>query len=357
MRKKILIDLTNLSNPTCGFGQIAANYEKNASSFFQDGVEVLFLMPQKGEIKPQPNIVYIKTNKIYKIFKFLLPKVNVWHSTNQQYRYLRLTRSTSQVLTIHDLNFVSEKSSLKVMLKLKKLQYRVNHAAVITAISNYAAEELKKHIDLKGKDIITIYNGVERIDQAESIKPRFVNTDRPFFFTLGQVRKKKNFHVLIDVMKNFPEYDLYISGQDHYEYAKEIRQRILNEKTKNVFLTGTIKNEEKIWLYKNCTAFLFPSTLEGFGLPVIEAMQFGRAVFSSNFTSLPEVCGGNAFIWDNFDPDYMSQMIKEHLKSFYEDEQKIVKMKEYAFSFSYEKHIQQYVAIYKALLKEKKSYQ
>ncbi|WP_321335216.1 glycosyltransferase [uncultured Bacteroides sp.] len=179
-----------------------------------------------------------------------------------------------------------------------------------------------------------------------------MTTNRPFFFSLGQVRKKKNFHILVDVMKNFPEYDLYISGQDHYEYAKEIRQRILDEKIKNIFLTGTIKNEEKVWLYKNCTAFLFPSTLEGFGLPVIEAMQFGRAVFSSNYTSLPEVCGGNAFIWDNFNPDYMTQVMKENLKNFYDDKKKIAMMKEHAFSFSYEKHIQQYIHIYKTLLKK-----
>ncbi|WP_394700397.1 glycosyltransferase [uncultured Bacteroides sp.] len=91
---------------------------------------------------------------------------------------MRLTKSTSQILTIHDLNFISEKSSLKVIFKLKKLQHRVNNATVITAISNYAAEELKKHIDLKGKEIITIYNGVERIDQTKCTKPKFVTMDK-----------------------------------------------------------------------------------------------------------------------------------------------------------------------------------
>lgn len=353
MKKKILIDLTKLSNQTCGFGQIALNYQKKANSFIQDNIEVIFLVPQKCNIAFQSNITYFKTSKIYEYLNFLLPKVDVWHSTNQQYRYLRLTKSTSQILTIHDLNFVHEKSPLKVALKLKELQHKVNKATVITTISNYTTEELKKHIDLRGKDVFTIYNGVERIDQAENVKPKFVTADKPFFFTLGQVRKKKNFHVLIKVMEYFPEYNLYISGQDHYEYAREMHKQIINENIKNVFLTGSIKNEEKIWLYKNCDAFLFPSTLEGFGLPVIEAMQFGKAVFSSNLTSLPEICNGNAFLWENFAPDYMAQTIKENLANFYSDNKKIAAVKEYAFSFSYEKHIQKYVELYKSLLEEK----
>lgn len=56
-----------------------------------------------------------------------------------------------------------------------------------------------------------------------------------------------------------------------------------------------IEQTEKIWLYRNCQAFLFPSRGEGFGLPVIEAMQFGKAVFISNYTCLPEISNGFAF--------------------------------------------------------------
>ena len=72
-------------------------------------------------------------------------------------------------------------------------------------------------------------------------------------------------------MKFLPEYDLYICGKDSFQYADEIRTQ--NQKKKavgNVFVTGMIEQTEKIWLYRNCQAFLFPSRGEGFGLPVIE---------------------------------------------------------------------------------------
>jgi hypothetical protein len=71
-----------------------------------------------------------------------------------------------------------------------------------------------------------------------------------------------------------------------------------------------VQNEFIPVLLKNImipTTERFPPLLEGFGLPVIKVMQFGKPVFSSNRTSLPEICGGHAFLWENFDVDYMIQ--------------------------------------------------
>jgi len=63
-----------------------------------------------------------------------------------------------------------------------------------------------------------------------------------------------------------------------------------------VSLLGTISESDKIFYYKNCLAFAFPSLREGFGFPVLEAMTFGKPVFLSNKTSLPEIGGSHAFI-------------------------------------------------------------
>ena len=75
------------------------------------------------------------------------------------------------------------------------------------------------------------------------------------------------------------------------------------------------------------TNFLFPSEGEGFGLPVVEAMQFGKAVFAANRTSLPEVCNGHAIMWEHLDTESMVQSIREHLPDFYKDEERLTRMK------------------------------
>lgn len=57
----------------------------------------------------------------------------------------------------------------------------------------------------------------------------------------------------------------------------------------NVVMTGYVTDEELIWLYRNCYANLYPSKFEGFGLPVLEGMQFGAATVASDRTSIPEI--------------------------------------------------------------------
>jgi glycosyltransferase involved in cell wall biosynthesis len=64
----------------------------------------------------------------------------------------------------------------------------------------------------------------------------------------------------------------------------------------HVMMTGYVSDAELIWLYRNCYANLYPSLFEGFGLPILEGMQFGAATLSSNITSLPEVAGTAAIL-------------------------------------------------------------
>ncbi|MDR1503135.1 MAG: glycosyltransferase [Prevotella sp.] len=90
----------------------------------------------------------------------------------------------------------------------------------------------------------------------------------------------------------------------------------MRKKIGNVFLSGVIDAPEKVWMYRNCEAFLFPSKFEGFGLPLIEAMLFGKPVFSSRYTSLPEVGNKYAFFWDNFDAKHMKEVVEKNLNRF-----------------------------------------
>ena len=63
-----------------------------------------------------------------------------------------------------------------------------------------------------------------------------------------------------------------------------------------VLMTGYVSDDELIWLYRNCYANLYPSLFEGFGLPVLEGMQFGAPTLASNSTSIPEVAGDAAIL-------------------------------------------------------------
>ena len=149
----------------------------------------------------------------------------------------------------------------------------------------------------------------------------------------------------------FPEKELYIAGRLGSPYADQILSVIKSENISNVNLVGEITNEERVWLYKNCEAFLFPSLFEGFGLPVIEAMNFGKPVFTTEETSLKEIGGGLTYIWTNFETIYMKSVMDENLTTFYSTPIKAKQNIEYAKSFSYDKHMTGYIKIYNQLLK------
>lgn len=80
------------------------------------------------------------------------------------------------------------------------------------------------------------------------------------------------------LMEDFEEYVSALGIQDH------------------VKLLGYVTDDEMIWLYRNCYANFYPSIFEGFGLPVLEGMQFGAATVSSNSSSMPEVAGDAAIL-------------------------------------------------------------
>lgn len=75
----------------------------------------------------------------------------------------------------------------------------------------------------------------------------------------------------------------------------------------HVVMTGYVSDDELIWLYRNCYANLYPSLFEGFGLPVLEGMQFGAATLTSNSTSIPEVAGDATILLGPEDAEGWSQ--------------------------------------------------
>ena len=196
-----------------------------------------------------------------------------------------------------------------------------------------------------------IYNGVEFGDPQQERRPVLpFDENSKYLFTIGQIRQKKNFHVLLDAMKLLPQYKLVIAGEKGSAYADMIEERIKAEGIDNVFLIGTVHNSEKIWLYNHCEAFVFPSMFEGFGLPVIEAMSFGKPVVSSDMTSLKEICSGHAFILENFEADHIAGKITQAIDTYSKDPALVAQNTEYARSFTYRRHMDEYLRIYREML-------
>jgi len=350
--KKIIVDLSILKHINCGLGQVALNY---GVYFKQNYVateksQIYLLLPKKmiGEFGSE--VQYISSNWWRKLMPFLIPKCDVWHSIHQLSKFRPFNNDSKLILTIHDFNFLYEKSERKSKWYLRKIQKEIDRADRIICISNFTKSEAERFAKLNGKKVEVIYNGVAQFDFNCARKPGFITKEESFFLSIGKIKKKKNFHVLLPLMKMFPEKKLYIAGKLGSAYAAEIQSTIHNENITNVHLVGQITNEERVWIYKHCEAFLFPSLFEGFGLPVIEAMSFGKPVFTTEETSLKEIGGGLTYVWDDLEATAMKKVIDKNLSEFYSSPVNAAKNILYAKSFSYEKHMTKYLKIYKDLI-------
>ena len=117
-----------------------------------------------------------------------------------------------------------------------------------------------------------------------------------------------------------------------------------------ILLTGKISDDEKRWLYAHAEALLFPSRLEGFGIPVLEAMRFGTKVFSSRYSCLPEICSVHASYWDSYEPEAMARVVREGLAGWSRQGAAAEAAKAYSQSFNYDRYTREYVALYRRLL-------
>ncbi len=346
--KNVVVDFSHLA-AFCGFGDICRNFAPRLAEYDSKDMHFIFVVP-KDKIGCFGNKVdYISKENPLKDIKKLGLHVDLWHATDQLFKYRLKDKNTIQLLTIHDLNFLHEKVHIHRWKHIYLLKRKMDKSNYLTFISNYARQEMEDTYNNVNIPYQVIYNGIQNLDHIKAVKPDFVKDENEkFFFTIGQIRKKKNFHTLVPMMKYFPDYHLYICGDDHFDYSKQIDQCINDLGTNQAMLTGKISQENKVWLYQHCAAFLFPSTLEGFGIPVLEAMQQGCKIVSSNLTSLPEVCDEYASYWDHFDTEYMAEVVQTSLDQ--NDPKRIEKQISYARNFNYDRYTESYISLYKKLL-------
>lgn len=347
--KHVLVDLTRYKEK-CGFGEIANNMGELLKEGIIDGLHFVVLVKEEFRGVFGDEVDYVTVEHIDKDLKALGYRIDLWHTTDQLFIARKHAKGMINLLTIHDLNFLYEKKGIHRIKSLLKLKWFVKRSNCITVISEYVKQDLLSHVNMGNKPLHVIYNGIQDTTNDPQTKPTFITDDKKFFFTIGQTRKKKNFQALIPMMKYFPDHKLYICGKKYRKYIGELEKQKDSCHADNVYITGEITDEERNWMYAHCEAFLFPSLFEGFGLPVLEAMRYNCKVFSSRYTSLPEICKEHASYFDSFDAKEMAEAIKEGLTVWDKNGREAVAAKEYSMEYNYSRYLNQYISLYKKLL-------
>jgi glycosyltransferase, family 1 len=267
------------------------------------------------------------------------------------------------VTTIHDLTLLKTYNSDKNWLAfhLKQLVGRgvfrwVSHSSqAIIVPSKYTEQDLLSFTKAaRGKTYLT-YEAADALALNE-LKP-YSEPLGDFILYVGQQSDYKNIRRLGDahqqLLTHRPELKLVLVGRKNAA-AQRNEAYFQKQGYRNIIFTDFVEDAVRDWLYANCRAYVFPSLMEGFGLPGLEAMQYGAPLVSSNATCLPEVYSDAAHYFDPYDTNDIARAITDVLDDDMLCDTLVQNSQRVLARYSWEKTARETLAVYRAVLRTAK---
>jgi len=254
--------------------------------------------------------------------------------------YLAIATRKRTVLTIHDV-----KSSLygnffhQTLIKMLMFWLPALYVKRITVISEFTKKELQAIIPFSKSKINVIYNPVNPLFQPKGF---IFNSQCPTILCIG-TKANKNLERVFESLRGIT-CKLNLIGR-----LSDEQLRLLQEYHINYINSVNLTQKEIVESYENCDLLCFPSTYEGFGLPIIEAQAVGRPVITSNVGAMLEVAQDSACLVDPYDINTIKKGIEKII--FEEDYRQILIQKgfENVKRFQLDTIVKQYINIYKEI--------
>lgn len=206
-------------------------------------------------------------------------------------------------------------------------QYALKHAHRVITVSEFSKSEIisvysKTMSEKLFTKLRVVLNGYNDKLFCKTVKSEAKNKviekygiKEPFLFYLGRIERKKNIPSLVEafgIAKNkLPGMNLVLTGNASFG-ADEVRYLIneygIEDKVK---LTGWVEEEDLPYIFDSATAFVFPSTYEGFGIPLVEAMACGVPIACSTAPAITEVVAGAALTFKAIDKNDIARCLVE----------------------------------------------
>lgn len=228
------------------------------------------------------------------------------------------------VVTIHDLSFMRYPQAFPAPQRMylqSQVRRSARHARRVIAVSQATKEDVVALFGVPPERITVIYNGVD--DMFSPATPEEIDAFRRqrglpqrFVLHLGTLEPRKNLARLVEAFAQArqqlaasDDLKLVLAGGKGWGYDDIFAAVERLGLQKQVLFPGYVPDADLPWFYRAATVFAYPSLLEGFGLPVVEAMACGTPVITSAVSSLPEVAGDAALLVDPLSADALADAL------------------------------------------------
>ena len=313
---KIIINGKFLCQKITGVQRFAIEIVKELDKLFTSEYEVYIVCPDKSEVCNHIDfknikLLYTKGKANYLWEQWTLPR---FVKKQKPDHFLNLC-NVAPILypgscVVHDLGCIDAAAGFS---KKQNLVYRfINKRNIkryknIFTVSNVMKQRIEEYY--KVSNVNVIYNSADHIRSVTAKKPN-LELKNHFYFSLGSMNPNKNFKAIIRLANLNPDKFFYISGKKAKSFNDE--ELVIPS---NVIFCGYLSDEEIVYMYRNCDAFLFPSVYEGFGIPPLEALESGcQLVICNDIPVLREVYS-NYCVFVDFNT-LESLDINKNIKSF-----------------------------------------
>ncbi len=273
-------------------------------------------------------------SKVISIFKLVgkLPYIEIFVQKKfdfilyTNYISLPILRKTRYGLVVYDLGFID----CPEYIQEKNLQYlkkfcpdSIKQADLILTISQFTKNRIEQNFPTtKGKIIVTYIPPVNKpvTFTQTNTKDVVFNTSKYILF-VGSIEPRKNIENLVKAYLNLPvpmrkEYSLILAGGKGWKDESLLRLIEYNQRMgENIITTGYISDQHKDKLYRSASLFVLPSHYEGFGMPVLEAMQYNIPIALSDIPVFKEIAGDSVNYFNKDSVNDIAKVIEKTLTS------------------------------------------
>jgi glycosyltransferase involved in cell wall biosynthesis len=253
--------------------------------------------------------------------------IDIFHGLSHEIPMNKNAQNYKSIVTMHDLIYKIYPhlfSKIDAFLYEQKYRNSCNRADRIIAISESTKRDLMHYYQIKENKISVVYQSSNPVfnlkiekEKLESIRVEY-NLPKEFILYVGSIIKRKNLKDLVEAVGKMPQEKRIpiVAVGNGKEYLSEVKQTVEKYAMQSIFHNYQhISNEILPAFYQLASLFVYTSSYEGFGIPVIEALNSGIPVITSNVSSLPEAGGDAALLVNPGNSEELQQAIFNGLEN------------------------------------------